>query len=199
MDVQAIYIRVSPELKAAIENAARDADVSVNEFATRVLAEAAQRSPPDPGAARFDVDTSIGFLIARAVEGETTTYGELAKANGFERWADAWRTIAAHLYDVGRECVARSMPMLTSIVVSRSTGMPSEGLFRLARMIGADVADGPAFVASAQARVFAWGRQVKSGRTEKVDRWASVRGVWEGPPADELLSWTRGPPDETGA
>ncbi|MBL8549845.1 MAG: type II toxin-antitoxin system PrlF family antitoxin [Hyphomonadaceae bacterium] len=28
--------------------------------------------------------------------------------------------------------------------------------------------------------------------------WEGLAGIWEGPPADELMMDTRGPPDETG-
>ena len=31
-----------------------------------------------------------------------------------------------------------------------------------------------------------------------VERWSGLEDIWEGPPADELLMDTRGPPDETG-
>jgi uncharacterized protein (DUF1778 family) len=198
MDIQAVYLRLPADLKAAVDRAAAEEGVSVNEFAAAALSDAvADKMEPEAGI--FDRDATIRCLIAAAVRPDLITYGGLAESHGFKRedWARVRHHLYAHLYDVGRECARRGWPMLTALVVNAQTRRPSRGLQNLAEQLGVPVADFETFARDQQQLAYDWASQRFASNSTTDADWDSVRGSWKGPPADDLLDWTRGPPDET--
>ncbi len=196
MDLQTIYLRVPPDVKTAVEEAAREEGVSLNEFAVRALIEATTDATPlaEPP---FSMELTLRVLTARALERKRITYGDLAKAHGRDDWNRAKRPLFAHLYDVGRECERRRWPMLTALVVNKASEKPSGGLRKLAEQIGRRVDDFESFVAEEQTRAFEWASMRLSERELTDDPWSRLAGSWQGPPPGELIAWTRGDPDET--
>ncbi len=197
--MQTVYLRVDETLKRAAEEKAKDAGLSLNEFMVQAMEAVLGVAPNAEERARFNIETTIGFITGRAVAGEVVSYLDVALANGFQRgeWPRARRLIAPHLYAVGRECNRRNLPMLTALVVSRDTGLPSEGLFELASQLGMTVADRDLFVRQKQAEVLAWAARISGGAERAENRFDSLRGIWRGPRGEELIAQTRGDADET--
>jgi len=203
MDAQPIYLRLPLGLRTVVEKAADDEKVSINEFVVATLSDALAEQISAVGSndgVRFDVDVTIRKLAACALEGATIYYAKLAAHHGFarEKWPQVRHALYAHLYEVGHECARRGWPMLTALVVNEKSGLPSGGLKRLASQLGVRVTDFNTFVCDERARAFRWAQERFPDTTAQNDDWSDVRGSWKGPPADVLLSWTRGEPDETG-
>ena len=193
-----IYLRVSDNLKRAIERKALEEGVSVNEFATHALAEAVgEDGVPAEGEAELDLEKTLELLIGAAVAHRTVTYLEVARASGVE-WNKARRPIVGHLERVWDECVARGLPCLDALVVRQADGSPGDGLVKLAIKKGRQVSDPASFAKMLREECFRWGDGVKrSGRSATEDSWAHLRGTWKGPDVDDIQTYMRGPPDET--
>lgn len=200
-DTETLYVRLPPDLKKAVEQAAKREEVSVNEFAIGVLAEAAGAAGAVPRGAKNDlqVDATMRLLTARAVAGESATYGEVAQASGVE-WRRARLIIHRHLETVAALCQNKRLPNLTAIVGDRQ-GKVGGGFYEVARGLGAIVpVDEPGkatFLRASQDAVWAWGRDYVLRERDEDNPFAALAGVWQGPAVDDLLDATRGPPDET--
>ncbi len=196
---ETVYVRVTAPLKRAAENRAREAGLSLNEFVVQAMEQAVGVTEDASRAARLNIETTIAFLQARALKGETATYMEVANANGFpnSEWPRVHRSMTPHLYAVGHECQTRELPMLTALVVTQMTGEPSNGLDKLAAELGMIVGDRERFIAQKQEEAFEWARRVKGGSQATPRDWSSLEGLWTGPQVEDVIAWARGEADET--
>lgn len=198
--MQSLLVRMPDELKSAIEKRASAKSMSLIEFVTETLERAVEPELEEieSDGGPFEIETTITFLTGQAVAGKLATYAEVASANGRSDWSTVRYAIGRHLTAVGLECLARGLPWLTSIVVRKSDNAPGDGFFRLTEKMGFQPADRGRFVEQRQKEVWEWGRRIqKSGQAEKETGYSGLKGIWKGPSANELMSWTRGEPDET--
>lgn len=192
--MEPIYLRVPEELKRTVEKRASEEGVSVNEWAVEALAEAAGVK----GGGEFDVGVTIELLkgVAASRGEETISYGEVAEHQG-RPWS--WKVkqaIQRHLVKVWEACRQRGLPSLTSLVVTKAEGKPSEGYLRLERTIRA-VTNEAAYVAARQSECREWARRNLQGGASSLDPWPHLRGTWRGPDVENFQDFMRGPPDET--
>ena len=199
--MQTVYLRVDDGLKQAAETMAKDVGLSLNEFVVQAVEAVVGMTPSAGERARFDIDTTIGFVTGQAVAGKKVSYLDVALANGFLRgeWPRARRLMTPHLLAVGHECKRRNLPMLTALIVRQGSELPGEGLFDLADQLGMVVANRDQFVRHRQAEAFAWATRVVGAAGKEEDTFSDLRGTWRGPIAEELIATTRGDADETGA
>lgn len=198
--MQAVYLRLPADLKAAVDKAAAEEGVSVNEFAAAALSDAVA-DQIEAAPAVFDRDATIRCLVACALRGDTISYGGLAEFHGYKRedWPRVRHHLYAHLYDVGRECARRGWPMLTALVINKLNGRASRGLQSLAEQLGIAVVNFETFAGEQQQEAFKWAaRRMTDNPAPGDDVWSRLAGSWKGPPPEQLLQWTRGLPDETG-
>jgi len=201
--MQTIYLRVSDELKQAIEKKAGQEGMSVNEFASCTLAEAAEEDGGAPAVdvARFDVEATINILksIAAASDAMTIQYGQLAARHGHDWGPKVRNALVLHLGHVWTECRRRGLPSLTSLVVAKADGKPATGFLRLERESGRVIGDedAAAFVAEQQAACRAWARSILNVEGGVFDPWPQLRGLWKGPSFKNYQDFMRGAPDET--
>lgn len=75
----------------------------------------------------------LAFLIAKAIDKETTTYEEVAIAHGLpDSGSQLGQVLSPILYDILDACRANGWPPLTSIVVRKSgadKGLPGAGFW----------------------------------------------------------------------
>ena len=198
--MQSVLVRMPDELKSAIERRATAKSMSVIEFVTETLERAVEPELQEieGSGGPFEIEKTIAFLAAQAVAGKLVTYAEVARANGRSDWSTVRYAMGRHLTAVGLECLARGLPWLTVIVVRKSDNEPGDGFFRLTDRMGFQPANRQRFVEERQKEVWNWGRRIQnSGLAEKDVGYVGLKGMWKGPGADELMSWTRGEPDET--
>lgn len=194
--MQTIYLRVTDDLKKAIEKRAQHEGLSVNEFASHTLAEAAGEISEG---LHFDIELTLRVLkgVAATPSATTITYGELASQHGHTWSWHVRNAIAAHLEDVWNACRQKGLPSLTSLVVAKSDGMPSAGFFRLERQSGLAIGNEAAFAAEQQAACRTWAIKTLGDDGTAIDPWPQLRGLWQGPDVGNFQDFMRGPPDET--
>jgi hypothetical protein len=81
------------------------------------------------------------------------TYSELTAMLQTARLHYHSHMLARLLVDVGREEVEAGRPVLPALVVTKQTGLPGQGFFKLAAARGYDVSEPEAFWASALKQV----------------------------------------------
>jgi hypothetical protein len=112
-------------------------------------------------------DVPIARLTDAAKEGQFTTYGALAEANGVV-WSKARHPMngnGGHLDQLLDICHARGLPLLTAICVNKDgveTGRLSPealaGFAKGARRLGHVVSEEETFLRECQEKCFAWGK-----------------------------------------
>jgi hypothetical protein len=84
-------------------------------------------------------------LLHCAREGSTITYGELALCVSGMDLGPRSPLLHSLLKEACREEAGHDRPMLGSVVVRKSDGLPGDGYFRVAETLGHDVSDKRAF------------------------------------------------------
>jgi hypothetical protein len=95
-----------------------------------------------------------GLLLIAATERRTITYGELARSMTTVGLTARSRALVALLNDACGNEAAEGRPMLGSVVVAKTSGMPGAGYFRAAHELGRDVDDERDFWERELERVF---------------------------------------------
>lgn len=94
-----------------------------------------------------DKDTAIREkLIEAASEGKKVYYSDLIEGD-----ASLVRSLGAILENITRYDIENKQPILTSIVVAKSTGLPNEGFFEMCDTLGID-----AYLSDLQEDCFEW-------------------------------------------
>ena len=102
---------------------------------------------------RNTIITIAKILINEVRQSHTISYGELARAMGMERRVPATR-LAAPLGKLSTICQYSDLPLISSIVINRQTGMPGAGFYN-EFFSGVDEADWPDIFTNERNSVFA--------------------------------------------